>query len=117
MAESEDATTRWRRGHHWRLEGKRVVVTGSTKGIGLHVAREALNLGAHVLLVSRSDADLASTRDSLRAELGVPDAAVAHHACDVGTDEGRGTLVAAATALWGGSCDALVNNVGTKKKN
>lgn len=104
---------RWKAGAHWRLTGKRIVVTGSTKGIGLHVAREALNLGAHVLLVSRSEADLASVRASLAAELGVADGAIAHHACDVGSEEGRATLVAAASELWDSACDALVNNVGT----
>lgn len=101
------------RSKHWRLDGQRVVVTGSTKGIGLAIAREALNLGAAVLLVSRSDADLSAVRASLSAELGVPDTAIASHACDVGTEEGRAGLVRAASHLWNGACDVLVNNVGT----
>jgi Tropinone reductase 1 len=113
VKEDVGAEQRWRAGMHWRLEGKRLVITGSTKGIGLHAAREALNLGAHVLLVSRSESDLFAVRAKLLSELGTPEEAIACHACDVGTAEGRATLVAAAAERWGGACDALVNNVGT----
>lgn len=105
---------RWKMGQHWRLEGKRLVVTGSTKGIGLHAAREALNLGCEcVLLVSRSADDLARVREQLLRELGAAESAVATHACDVATEAGRASLVARATELWAGAADALVNNVGT----
>jgi len=32
----------------WRLDGKRAVITGGTKGIGLAVATEILNLGGTI---------------------------------------------------------------------
>jgi NAD(P)-dependent dehydrogenase (short-subunit alcohol dehydrogenase family) len=43
----------------WSLDGKRVLVTGSTKGIGLCIAREVLTLGAAcVMIVSRNHAEV-----------------------------------------------------------
>ena len=36
----------------WNLQGKKAVVTGGTKGIGLAIAQEFLDLGAEVLVVS-----------------------------------------------------------------
>ena len=50
----------------WRLDGMRVVVTGSTKGIGKAVASELLGLGASVLIHSRSAADVQALVDEWR---------------------------------------------------
>jgi FlaA1/EpsC-like NDP-sugar epimerase len=50
----------------WRLDGKRVLVTGSTKGIGLSVAREVLTLGAAcVMIVSRNEAEISAVSSHL----------------------------------------------------
>lgn len=106
------ATLRWRAGHHWRLDDMRVVITGATKGIGLAIAREAVNLGARVLLVSRSPEDLADVRASLIADVGAKEDAVIVQACDVATADGRAALIARARDAWG-AVDGLVNNVGT----
>ncbi len=38
----------------WRLEGKRALVTGGTKGIGFAVVQEILELGGEVYLVARN---------------------------------------------------------------
>ena len=38
---------------HWSLEGRKAVVTGGTKGIGLAITKELLDLGADVLVVAR----------------------------------------------------------------
>ena len=92
------------------MAGARAVITGSTKGIGLATAKEFLLLGASVVLVSRSAADV----DALVKEL----TAAGHGghvfgcAADVSSAEGRATLVEFATATFGGELDVLVNNVG-----
>jgi NAD(P)-dependent dehydrogenase (short-subunit alcohol dehydrogenase family) len=49
-----------------RYDGKRVVITGGTSGIGLAAARLLLEEGARVLVTGRTEATL----DSARAELG-----------------------------------------------
>ena len=73
------------------MAGARAVITGSTKGIGLATAKEFLLLGASVVLVSRSAADV----DALVKEL----TAAGHGghvfgcAADVSSAEGRATLV------------------------
>eukprot|EP00283_Hemiselmis_rufescens_P026291 CAMPEP_0173453964 /NCGR_PEP_ID=MMETSP1357-20121228/51561_1 /TAXON_ID=77926 /ORGANISM="Hemiselmis rufescens, Strain PCC563" /LENGTH=48 /DNA_ID= /DNA_START= /DNA_END= /DNA_ORIENTATION= len=46
--------------NRWKLTGKRVVVTGSTKGIGLAIATEMLGLGATVMVVSRNAEEVAA---------------------------------------------------------
>src|SRR6185295_13748856 len=47
------------------LEGRRVLVTGGSKGIGLACARGFLAEGAHVAIASRSDVNLSNARASL----------------------------------------------------
>lgn len=92
----------------WRLDGRRAVVTGATRGIGAAVTRELLALGAQVTLVARSAADVEAQAAALRG---------AGHtaygiAADVATGEGREALVRFAAEQMGG-LDILVNNVGT----
>ena len=98
-------------GARWRMDGKRVLVTGSTKGIGRAVASELLELGASVMISSRSMADVAAVVEEWRAKYG----AERVHGCaaDVSTAAGRQLLVAATATLWCGGLDGLVNNVGT----
>ena len=48
-----------------RLEGKTAIVTGSTKGIGLGIARAYVREGARVVVNSRSAADCASVAREL----------------------------------------------------
>ena len=51
------------------LTGTTAVVTGSTGGIGLEVARQLSSLGARVVVVGRDPAKLASVRDQLPGEI------------------------------------------------
>jgi Tropinone reductase 1 len=87
------------------------VVTGSTKGIGKAAAVEMLSLGAHVLVTSRTNDDVAAVVKELSEQF--PDAACYGCACDVSTKDGRDLLTEKATELWAGELDCLVNNVGT----
>ncbi len=47
------------------LNGKHILITGGSKGIGLACAQAFIAEGARVSLVSRSEANLARARESL----------------------------------------------------
>ena len=92
----------------WNLIGRRALITGATKGIGLAIAEEFVSLGASIFVVSRSPADVAALVARLRSE--------GHDAAglgaDLATEPGRSALLAAVSAHWDG-LEVLVNNVGT----
>ena len=89
------------------LHGKIVVVTGSSRGIGLEVARAFAKAGAHVVLSGRDATRLASAASEI--ERTVPGARLAQVAGDVSTEAGARVLVETAVSRFGG-IDVLVNN-------
>ncbi len=90
------------------LKGRRVVVTGSSAGIGFGIARGFVGEGARVLISGRDPTKLASAIRSLRTK-------PTHCRPFAGdltlTDEMR-RLVRAAERAWGG-IDVLVLNLGS----
>ena len=54
----------------WRLDGRKCVVTGGSKGLGLACVRELLELGADVLFCGRSAHDLITVHAELVAQYG-----------------------------------------------
>jgi Tropinone reductase 1 len=88
----------------WTLQGKKALVTGGTKGIGLAITKEFLELGAEVLVVAR---DTKSIQGKLKnsANLFTMDG-------DVTDSEFRKQLIAKIAHNWN-KLDILVNNVGT----
>src|SRR5947209_856582 len=86
---------------------ERVIITGSTSGLGLDMARRFLAEGARVVLHGRDPDKLARVRASLDA---APDriAAVAGHVGDPATAR---ALAATAERAFGG-VDVLINNAG-----
>jgi len=90
------------------LEGKVVLVTGASRGIGRAVAMAAAGEGADVALGARSPGDLAETASAVEA-LGCRAVPVAGDMADP-VEVGR--LVAAATDRLGG-IDAVVTCVGS----
>jgi NAD(P)-dependent dehydrogenase (short-subunit alcohol dehydrogenase family) len=88
----------------WNLQGKKALVTGGTKGIGLAIAKEFLELGAEVLVVAR-------TTESIKGKV--------KNSANLFTMDGdvtdatfRKSLIDRVTLNWG-KLDVLVNNVGT----
>jgi NAD(P)-dependent dehydrogenase (short-subunit alcohol dehydrogenase family) len=89
------------------LAGRRVVVTGGSKGIGLAIAHELAAEGAAVAICARSADEVRRAEDAIREHGGTVFAAVA----DVTRpDEVEAFVAAAAEAL--GGIDVLVNNAG-----
>jgi 3-hydroxybutyrate dehydrogenase len=83
------------------LQGKRALVTGSTSGIGLAIARALWAEGAEVVLSGFGNAD---TITALTTELGA-----VHIPADLSQREGVEALLAGA-----GDIDVLVNNAGVQ---
>jgi 3-hydroxybutyrate dehydrogenase len=91
------------------LKGKTAIVTGSTSGIGLGIARALAGAGVRVMLNGLGDA---AQIEALRAELeqscGVE---AGFHGADMMAPAAIADLVASTQARWG-SVDILVNNAG-----
>jgi NAD(P)-dependent dehydrogenase (short-subunit alcohol dehydrogenase family) len=87
------------------LSGKRAVVTGGNRGIGLAVARALVAEGCDVALVARDKAALDAARESLAAASGRTVLAVP---CDTADDASVAAMAAAVIDGLGGA-DILVN--------
>jgi NAD(P)-dependent dehydrogenase (short-subunit alcohol dehydrogenase family) len=88
-----------------KLAGKTAIVTGSSKGIGLGIARAFAREGARVVITARG----ADGCKAAAAEIG--DAAIPIAADLSKSDEVR-RLAREATRALGGAVDVLVNNAG-----
>ncbi|WP_221087998.1 SDR family oxidoreductase [Deinococcus aquaedulcis] len=82
----------------FRLDGKRALVTGGSKGIGLAAAQALHELGAQVTLAARGEEALRAAAEPLGARWVV---------ADVGTEAGVQAALAAAPEV-----DILVSNAG-----
>jgi NAD(P)-dependent dehydrogenase (short-subunit alcohol dehydrogenase family) len=87
-----------------KYEGKRVVITGGTSGIGLTTARLLLAEGARVLVTGRSK----TTLDAARKELGAGAIVLESDAASLAD---IGSLAARIESEWGG-LDVLFVNAG-----
>jgi 3-oxoacyl-[acyl-carrier protein] reductase len=85
------------------LEGRRVLVTGGSKGLGEAIARELVEEGARVAICSRSEEEVRAAGEAI----GATHAQVA----DVTDPEQVRDFVARSAEALGG-IDALVNNAG-----
>jgi 3-hydroxybutyrate dehydrogenase len=91
------------------LKNKSVVVTGSTSGIGLGIARRFAAAGANVMLNGFGDAgEIEALRSGLADEFGV---SVRFSPADVSKPEAIAEMIEAANQAHGG-IDILVNNAG-----
>ena len=91
-----------------KLQGKRAVVTGSSQGLGLAIARQLLADGASGLICARSAADLAAAHADLNAAY---PGRVFAAPCDIAQEAAVEALATSATSLLGG-VDILVCNAG-----
>ena len=93
------------------LDGKVVLITGGSKGIGLACARAFGREGARVAIVSRDQGNL----DRARAALGEDGIAVACFAADL-SDSSHAERVIAAVEEQAGPLAVLVNSAGGAKR-
>lgn len=94
----------------FRLDGKRLFITGGSRGLGREMALAIAEAGADVILVGRDTESLESTSreirergrqvDLIRADVGIP--AEAERACQVALQQH-------------GPIDILINNVGGRR--
>jgi hypothetical protein len=89
------------------LNGKRVLVTGGSSGIGLAIAEAILAEGARVVVTGRRPDALKAAIEGLRRGSRFVEGVAA----DVSTDNGRAATLAFALQKLGG-LDVLVNNAG-----
>jgi len=82
------------------LSGRTALVTGSSQGIGLAIAKGLAEAGARVILTGRDQGKLDAAATAIRAD-------VVTVAADITQDEGTSTLIRAAPHV-----DVLINNLG-----
>ena len=92
------------------LAGRRAVVTGGSKGLGLAIAAELVAEGAAVAICSRHAAELDDAAAALAKQAG-DSAQILALTCDVTDPEQVTAFVDGAAAALGG-VDILVNNAG-----
>ena len=94
----------------FRLDGKRALVTGGSKGIGLAAAHALAQAGAQVMIIARTAPDLIASCADLARASGQNDSQITHSVVDV-TDS------AAVETLFKkhGPFDIVVNNAGTTR--
>jgi NAD(P)-dependent dehydrogenase (short-subunit alcohol dehydrogenase family) len=87
------------------LKGKRALVTGSTAGIGLAIAKALAVEGAHVIINGRTEGRVTQAVEALKQE--IPNATVEGVSLDLGNAQGCQGLIEQLPEV-----DILVNNLG-----
>lgn len=90
------------------LAGRSAIITGSTSGIGLGIARAFAAAGAHVMLNGLPSPDTETTRQGLEAEFGIM---AAFSSADMSMPNQIRDMFDAAASRFG-KIDILVNNAG-----
>ncbi|XP_077982784.1 dehydrogenase/reductase SDR family member 4-like [Glandiceps talaboti] len=88
-----------------RFVGKVVMITGSTDGIGLGIARRLAQEGADVMISSRKETNVDDAVNKLKSE----NLSVSGIVCHVGRADHRERLIKETVSTFGG-IDILVNN-------
>ncbi len=100
-------TTQWLKLNTYRLDGKRVAITGPTGGLGLELCRYAAGLGAALVLLDRNAERSTALQTTLRAEF----PAVSLQRIPLDLSDGS-SVSAAAAALCADPPDILIHNAG-----
>src|SRR5436305_6908447 len=96
----------------FKLTGKRLLITGGSRGLGREMALAIADTGADVILVGRDPASLETTAGDIRT--------LGRQAWTIAADVGKPSEYeeACKTALaQHGPIDILINNVGGRREN
>ncbi|MDH4181614.1 MAG: SDR family oxidoreductase [Betaproteobacteria bacterium] len=96
-----------------QVQGKVVVITGGSSGIGLAAAHKIAHAGAITVLIARDEDKLAGARKEIEKALGKNEnhGQVVTHSADLASNEGVDRATAWIIETFGGA-DFLVNNAG-----
>lgn len=92
---------------NWNLRGKKVLITGGTKGIGEACALLMAEAGAEVMVVARGQADI----DRMSANAAKNGLSIIGEAFDMTEPKVAEKIIEHLKSTWG-SLDVLVNNAG-----
>jgi short-subunit dehydrogenase len=99
---------RWWRERSYDLNGKTVLLTGGSRGLGLTMARQLVQSGAQVALCARDEAELQRVQTELKQHSGE----ILALTCDV-TDQTQVEQMVQQVKERFGAIDILINNAGT----
>lgn len=91
------------------LTGRRILITGASRGVGLETTRLFLSEGAEVLAVARD----AQRLERAARELSAPSGRLTTLAADLESPSAIAPIVAAVQQRWG-ALDVLLNNAGVQ---
>lgn len=94
--------------NRWALNGKRALITGASKGIGLQIAKEFISLGADLIIIARSVNDL----NNVSRKIDPTNKHCKVIAADLSDRNGVDNLFKKVAEHWD-SFDFLINNAGT----
>src|SRR5690554_6107708 len=89
------------------VKGKKILITGGSRGLGLVLARQLAQQGADVTICARDEKEINKAVSQIRALGGNISAFI----CDVSDKEAVETMVREVTTELGG-IDILINNAG-----
>lgn len=96
-----------KRVRHRSLAGRTALITGGSRGLGLELARKLVGQGCRLILVARSEEELARVKTELSSE----GAEVRTIACDLAKEDELRQMVKEARSFFG-RVDILINNAG-----
>ena len=92
------------------LKGKNIIITGASRGLGVHIARAMWDNGANLLLVARSAQALMDLKADFERNP-MPDQGIHMAVADFALSTATGLILQEARKVWG-RLDGLVNNAG-----
>lgn len=92
------------------LIGRNILITGASRGLGLHIAKALWQQGANLFLIARQEGALIRVQEELAAT-GLPGQKALHYAVDLQRPEAAAEVISSCRHSWE-QLHGLVNNAG-----